>query len=283
MKFLIFAFVITTPNFLFASEQSFQCLKALKDSNQKFQAKDESILLKCIESDNTCPFSSGSYSSSLNSIALPFNNKGDRGVVIYRNGESHFIKLPTKGIKNDEKRQLKYKINNEEVCLEFSRTFGVSKDGMYKPLYNVISNVSDYLNSSFIGYNVNFKNKDECKVDEVISANGLSNSETEKLLNDAIHREIQEKSYMELNIDLRKDMLKAIWMPEGCTNTKCAISTKEKYDTFVKNLNLCKKINDPELNKLIDENLAKIEGQAKAIGLIKEDKKEKANSSSRQK
>ena len=267
-------------NISFANDSSFQCMKTLKEISNKY-SDNSTILLKCNEKENSCPFSSGEYDKKTKAIALPYNNKGDRGAVIYLDGKSNFVKFQTKGIKNDEKRLIKFNSSGKEYCAEYSRTFGLAQDGIYKPIYNAISNVSDYLNSSLIGYSFNFIENDKCKSAVAKKSNDLTSIETEKLLNGAIERVVHDMTYMTEKIDLKKDMLNAEWMPANCFSKKCSIKTKEKYQELVNALSDCQKNTvDKELANTLKESLDKITTQAKVVGLIPNDSQSKTTTNS---
>lgn len=274
---IIFLLLLKT-NLTLASESSYQCLSSLEEITSKYVSGEKTILLECNKKEKMCPFSSGSFDEKSNSIALPYNNHGDRGVVFYLNGKSEFVKFAVKDIRNNEKRHVKFKSAGKEFCGEFSRDFGVSKAGMSQTFYNTVSNVSEYFNSSFIGYDFHFVEAEKCKDVEQTASNALATDETEKLINGAIRRSVEEKVYESVHYDLRADMANSSWFINNCDpkkeKKKCYVSGKEKYLELDQALSSCQKnAQDKDLAEFIQGNLDQVREQARAVGFLSKDSK----------
>ncbi|MGZ3788385.1 MAG: hypothetical protein ACXVLQ_07660 [Bacteriovorax sp.] len=83
---------------------------------------------ECSVPENKCPPESGSFDAKTGAIALPFNGreKKERGLIVFANGKSTYVKLPPMDKFENREKRLKFRIDDTEYCGHASRV--VNKD-----------------------------------------------------------------------------------------------------------------------------------------------------------
>lgn len=282
MKFFCLFYFMFFLHDVYGEENSLSCMNALMTIKSEYHEEGNRIYLKCNEKEKSCPFSVGSYDFKSSVGAIPYNKNGTRGAMLYLGKTRKFVKFPTKNIKNDEIRILNFSINGKPFCAEYSRTFGVSMNDIYKPLRNLVSNISDYFDSPYIGYSFNFVAQDKCKDSKTAEVMDVFSNDTEDLLNGAIEREVTSLTSLTKQIDLRKEMASVLWTPTSCKSDSCLVKTKDKISEITNTLNEClKNTSDKSLQNTLKYSLEEIKNGAMSVGLMPADYQNGARTNSK--